>query len=321
MSAIHKRLYSSLKQEFKLLSRVFKLYLPEEYPYDVVGGEKNIKQADFDDRIDIVPVADPNIFSQTQRISLAQTELQLAQSNPQIHNLYEIYRKMYEALGVKDIDKILIQPARPMPKDPALEHIDALGGQPFQAFRGQDHRAHITSHLNFMSTNIARNNPVIMGALEKNIFEHISLMALEQVEIEFTTQLQQLQQLSQDPMAAQNPQMQMQVQQLQMQIESRKAILIAEMMDEFMKEEQRITSQFDNDPIAKLKSRELDLQAQENARKSKEGQEKINLDKMRAMMNQMNTQEKLQQNEDLAELRAATSIAKQQLSDMNKKIQ
>ena len=172
-----------------------------------------------------------------------------------------------------------------------------------------------------MSTNMARNNPVIMGSLEKNIFEHISLMALEQVEIEFTTQLQQLQQLSQDPMAAQNPQMQMQVQQLQMQIESRKAILIAEMMDEFMKEEQRITSQFDNDPIAKLKSRELDLQAQENARKTKEGQEKINLDKMRAMMNQTNTQEKLQQNEDLAELRAATSIAKQQFSDMNKKIQ
>jgi hypothetical protein len=321
MSAIHKRLYASMKQEFKLLSRVFSLYLPPEYPYDVVGGARTIKQTDFDDRVDIVPVADPNIFSQTQRISLAQTQLQLAQSNPQIHNLYEAYRKMYEALGVRDIDKILNVPEPPMPKDPALEHIDSLSGKPFQAFRGQDHRAHITAHLNFMSTNIARNNPVIMGALEKNIFEHISLMALEQVEIEFTTQLQQLQQLSQDPMAAQNPQVQMQVQQLQMQIESRKAILIAEMMDEFMKEEQRITSQFDNDPIAKLKSRELDLVAQENARKSKEGQEKINLDKMRAMMNQMNTQEKLQQNEDLAELRAATSIAKQQFSDMNKKIQ
>ncbi len=321
MSAIHKRLYASMKQEFKLLSRVFTLYLPPEYPYDVVGGQRTIKQTDFDDRVDIVPVADPNIFSQTQRISLAQTQLQLAQSNPQIHNLYEAYRKMYEALGVRDIDKILNVPQPPMPKDPALEHIDSLSGQPFQAFRGQDHRAHITAHLNFMSTNMARNNPIIMGALEKNIFEHISLMALEQVEIEFTTQLQQLQQLSQDPMAAQNPQVQMQVQQLQMQIESRKAILIAEMMDEFMKEEQRITSQFDNDPIAKLKSRELDLQAQENARKAKEGQEKINLDKMRAMMNQMNTQEKMQQNEDLAELRAATSIAKQQFSDMNKKIQ
>ena len=321
MSAIHKRLYASLKLEFKLLSRVFKLYLPEEYPYDVVGGQKNIKQVDFDDRIDIVPVADPNIFSQTQRISLAQTELQLAQSNPQIHNLYEIYRKMYEALGVKDIDKILIQPARPMPKDPALEHIDALGGQPFQAFRGQDHRAHVTAHLNFMSTNIAKNNPMIMGSLEKNIFEHISLMALEQVELEFAQELQQIQMLSQNTQAAQDPAVQAQVQEFQMKLESRKAILIAEMMDEFMKEEKKITSQFDNDPIAALKSRELDLQAQENFRKKQEGQDRINLDKMRAMMNQMNTQEKFQQNEDLAELRAATSIAKQQFSNMNKKIQ
>jgi hypothetical protein len=228
---------------------------------------------------------------------------------------------MYEALGVKDIDKILIQPARPMPKDPALEHIDALGGQPFQAFRGQDHRAHVTAHLNFMSTNIAKNNPMIMGSLEKNIFEHISLMALEQVELEFAQELQQIQMLSQNPQALQDPQVQAQVQEFQMKLESRKAILIAEMMDEFMKEERKITSQFDNDPIAALKSRELDLQAQENARKKQEGQERINLDKMRAMMNQMNTQEKLEQNEDLAELRAATSIAKQQFSNMNKKIQ
>ena len=149
MSAIHKRIYSALKNEFRILARVFKLYLPPEYPYDVVGGQKMIKQSDFDDRVDILPVADPNIFSQTQRISLAQTELQLAASNPQIHNQYEVYRNMYEALGVKDIDKILIRPQPPQPKDPALEHIDALAGTPFQAFPGQDHRAHMTAHLNF----------------------------------------------------------------------------------------------------------------------------------------------------------------------------
>ena len=185
MSAIHKRIYAALKQEFKLLARVFKLYLPAEYPYDVVGGQNTIKQSDFDDRVDILPVADPNIFSQTQRISLAQTELQLAQSNPGIHNMYNAYRHMYEALGVKDIDQVLIRPQPPQPKDPALEHIDALAGKPFQAFPGQDHRAHITAHLNFMATNMARNNTVIMAALEKNIFEHISLMAQEQVEVEF----------------------------------------------------------------------------------------------------------------------------------------
>src|SRR6056300_1721710 len=195
MSAIHKRIYSALKNEFRLMARVFKLYLPQEYPYDVVGGQRMIKQQDFDDRVDILPVADPNIFSQTQRISLAQTELQLSTSNPGIHNQYAVYRNMYEALGVKDIDKILIRPQPPQPKDPALEHIDALAGKPFQAFPGQDHRAHMTAHLNFMATNIARNNPAVMASLEKNIFEHISLMAQEQVEVEFREELQQLQQM------------------------------------------------------------------------------------------------------------------------------
>jgi hypothetical protein len=325
MSAIHKRIYAALKKEFKLLARVFKLYLPQEYPYDVVGAEKNIKQSDFDDRVDILPVADPNIFSQTQRISLAQTELQLAASNPAIHNQYEVYRNMYEALGVKDIDKILIRPQPPQPKDPALEHIDALAGAPFQAFPGQDHRAHMTAHLNFMATNIARNAPVVMAALEKNIFEHISLMAQEQVEIEFRNEMQQLQQMQQQmasPQLQQNPQMaQQMVQQLQIQtrmlsekIESRKAVLIAEMMEEFMKEEKKITSQFDNDPLTALKSRELDLQAQENERKKKADQDQLNIDRMKAMMNQSTDQQKLQQNEELARMRANTSIEKTILS-------
>src|SRR5210317_625585 len=316
MSAIHKRIYSALKNEFRLMARVFKLYLPQQYPYDVVGGQRMIMQSDFDDRVDILPVADPNIFSQTQRISLAQTELQLATSNPQMHNMYQAYRNMYEALGVKNIDGVLIKPMQPMPKDPALEHIDALGGRQFQAFPGQDHRSHITAHLNFMATNIARNNPMVMASLEKNIFEHISLMAQEQVELEFRDEMQQLQQMQMQ--AQQNPAMaqkiQMQVMQMTQKIEARKAQLVADMMEEFMKEEQKITSQFDNDPIAKLRSRELDLRAQENARKEKESNERMDLDKMKAMMNQQNQDEKLKQNEELAKLRADTSIEKTVLS-------
>ena len=312
MSAIHKRIYSALKNEFKLMARVFKLYLPQEYPYDVVGGQRMIKQTDFDDRVDILPVADPNIFSQTQRISLAQTELQLATSNPQMHNMYQAYRNMYEALGVKNIDSILVRPMQPTPKDPALEHIDALAGRQFQAFPGQDHRAHITAHLNFMATNIARNNPMVMASLEKNIFEHISLMSQEQIELEFRDELVQLQQMQM--MAQQNPQLQQQLMMLQQKIEARKAQLIAEMMEEFMQEEKKITSQFDNDPIAKLRSRELDLRAMENDRKAKDADERLNLDKMRAMMNQMNQEDKLQQNEELANLRADTSIEKTVLS-------
>jgi len=316
MSAIHKRLYAAMKKEFTILGRVFKTYLPPEYPYDVVGGQKQIKQMDFDDRIDILPVADPNIFSQTQRISMAQTELQLATSNPQLHNQYAIYRNMYEALGVKNIDTILKKPPQPTPKDPALEHIDALAGKPFQAFPGQDHRAHITAHLNFMATNMVRNAPMVSASIQKNCLEHISLMGQEQIELEFKNELQQLAQMQQ--MMQQNPQIQQQMVPLQQKIEARKAILIADMMEDYMKEEKQITGDYGNDPIAQLRARELDIRAQDNEQKKKEAEDRLNLEKMKTMMNQGVQDEKLDQNEELANLRADTSIEKQEMANENR---
>ena len=322
MSAIHKRIYVSLKNEFKMLARVFKLYLPEQYPYDVIGGQRMIKKQDFDDKIDILPIADPNIFSQTQRISIAQAELQLAQSNPAMHNMYNAYRAMYEALGVKNIDMILKPVARPVPMDPSVEAIQALAGKPFQAFKGQDHRAHITAHLNFMTSSMARNNPMVTASMQKNIFEHISLMALEQVEVEFKDQIIQMQQMQQqmqaNPALAQDPQLQQQMMALNMQIESRKAVLIAEMFEDYAKEEQELMGEYGNDPIAKLKARELDIRAKDDFVKAEQAQEKINLDRMKAMMNQQNKDEKLEQNEELAELRAATSLAKQEMANQSK---
>jgi len=312
MSAIHKRLYAALKQEFKLLAKIFATYLPPEYPYDVVGASRVVKLTDFDERIDILPVADPNIFSMTQRVTLAQTELQLAMSNPGMHNLYMAYRTMYEAIGVKNIDQILPPPPPPQPKDPALENIDALGQKPFQAFPGQDHRAHITSHLNFMATNMVRNNPPVMAALQKNCLEHISLMAQEQIQLEFREEMQMLPQMQKQ--AVQNPQVQQQFQEISQKIEARKAILIAEMTEEFMKEEKKITSQFDHDPLLKLKSREVDLKAMENQRKETETEARINLDKAKLVQNKDLTEEKLDQNEDLAQLRADTSITKSIMS-------
>ena len=322
MSAIHKRIYVSLKHEFKMLGRIFKTYLPAEYPYDVVGGTRQIKQQDFDDKIDILPIADPNIFSQSQRISIAQAELQLAQSNPQMHNMYNAYRAMYEALGVKNIDTILVKPQKPTPMDPAVEAIQSLGGKPFQAFKGQDHRAHITAHLNFMSSSMARGNPQVTATMQKNIFEHISLMALEQVEVEFKEQIMQMQMIQQqmqaNPQMQQDPMIQQQVMGLTMQIEARKAVLIAEMFEDFAKEEQEMLGEYANDPIAKLKARELDIRAKDDFVSAQQAQEKINLDKMKAMMNQQNKDEKLAQNEDLAELRAATSIAKQEMANRSK---
>jgi hypothetical protein len=318
MSAIHKRLYVGLKQEFKLLANVFKTYLPPVYPYDVPGATRNIKVQDFDDRIDILPVADPNIFSQTQRISMAQSQLQLAQSNPQIHDLYQAYRSMYEALGVKNIAAILPPPLQPQPIDPSMEEIAAMSMKPFQAFPGQDHKAHIDSHLNFMKSNTVQNNPAVMGALQKNILERISLMSQEQIQLEFKEELMQAQQiqmaLKQNP---NNPQMVQEAQRLAQVMNARKAVLIAELTKDYMDEEQKIINEFGGDPLIKLKSRELDLKARQNEARKAFDEGRISLDTMKAMMNQQNTEEKLEQNEDLAELRAETSLTKTVLSNQN----
>jgi len=330
MSAIHKRLYVGLKQEFKLLAEVFKTYLPPSYPYDVPNARKEIKVSDFDDRVDILPVADPNIFSQTQRISMAQMQLQLAQSNPQLHNLYQAYRSMYEAVGVKNINAILPAPLKPIPMDPALEHIVAMSNKPFQAFGGQDHKAHIDAHLHFMSLNMVQNNPMVMAAIQKNILEHISFMAQEQVQLEFIEELKELQMLQQqmgpmmqNPQAMQqNPQAmqaQQRVQQITNQIEARKAILIAEMTAEYAKEENEITGGYGGDPLMKLKARELDLRAMDNERKKDYDEDRIGLDTMKVMVGDQQHDEKLEQNEELAELRAGVSLTKQRMADKSKR--
>jgi hypothetical protein len=308
MSAIHKRLYASLKNEFELLAKVFATYLPPTYPYDVVGGTREIKAADFDEKIDILPVADPNIFSQSQRINLAQTEMQLAMSNPQMHNLYQVYRTMYEAIGVKNIDLILPPPQPPTPVDPSIEHINAMTGQPFQAFAGQDHTAHIEAHLNFMQLNMIQNNPAAMASIQKNVLEHISIMAQEQIQLEFSKELMQMPMLQQQ--AQMNPQIQLQLQQMMQMIESRKAKLIAQMTKDYMDEETKINLGA-TDPLVQLKSREIDLRAMENERKKKEAEDRLNLDKLKVMSNRQVADEKLEQNEDLAKLRAGVSLAKQ----------
>jgi hypothetical protein len=320
MSAIHKRLYVGLKQELKLLAEVFASYLPPEYPYDVPGASRQIKVNDFSPEVDILPVSDPNIFSQTQRIGMAQTQLQLAQSNPQIHDIYQAYRSMYEAIGVKNVNAILPPPIQPQPLDPVLEEIAAMGMKPIQAFPGQDHKAHIDSHLSFMQSNTVQNNPAIMGALQKNILERISLMAQEQIQIEFEEELMQAQRmqmmLQQQP---QNQQLINQANQLMSTINSRKAVLISEMMKEYMTEEQKVISEFSGDPLIRLKARELDLRARQNEADRAYDEGRISLDTMKAMMNQQNTEDKLEQNEDLAKLRAETSLTKQVMTDQSKK--
>jgi hypothetical protein len=328
MSAIHKRLYQSMKCEFMLLAQNFATFLPKAYPYDIVGGQRQIFAADFDNRVDIIPVADPNIFSQTQRITVAQTELQMAMSNPQMHNIYQAYRHMYEALGVKDIDLLLPPPPQPAPMDPASENILALNGKKIQAFPKQDHQAHMRAHLQFMGTMMARNNPKCLSILQQNCMEHINLMATEQIEIEFAEELQELVAVQQEmqllvqqlgPQVQQNPdfvQFQQKIQTIQIAIEARKSQLIAEFTSDYAKAEKEVLNQVENDPVLKLKDRDLDLKAREEQRKEEEGQQKANLDMMKLMQNRDIADEKLEQDDNHAKLRASVSLAKQGINQM-----
>ena len=328
MSAIHKRIYAAMKCEFMLLANNFAIYLPKMYPYDIVGGQRQVFAQDFDERVDIIPVADPNIFSQTQRITVAQTELQLAMSNPGMHNLYEAYRHMYEALGVKDVNKLLPPPPQPQPLDPASENILALNGKKIQAFPQQDHQAHMRAHLQFMGTTMVRNNPKALGILQQNCMEHINLMSNEQVQMEFaeeiakTTSLQQQMQVMMQqmgPQAQQNPQfMQMQkdIQQLGVIMESRKAVLIAEFTEDYAKAEKEVLNQIENDPLLKLKDREIDLKAREEARKKEEAEDKLNMEKMKLMQNRNISEDRLEQDDEHAKLRASVSLAKSGIQKM-----
>jgi hypothetical protein len=262
MSAIHKRCYYAMKQEFKLLGQVIAEYLPPEYPYAVYGAERVIKVVDFDDRVDILPVADPNIFSMSQRVTLAQTQLQIAQSNPQLHNLHEAYRRVYEALGTKEIPQILKPEQKPFPKDPAIENMESLQMLPMTAFPDQDHDAHIAAHSAFMRTRMVQINPMVYANLQGHISQHVSMKASAEV----------MAMMQQDPnlmaIAQQNPQA------FQSMYNSEVAKRIAQITAELAQNETMMDAQ-KSDPVIMLKQRELDLRAMDLQRRAQEGSMKI----------------------------------------------
>jgi hypothetical protein len=193
MSAVHKRLHYAMKQEFKILARVMSESLPQQYPYTVPGGDESIMREDFDDRVDVVPVSNPNVFSQAQRIVMAQTKLQLASQAPELHNLNEVYRDMYEALGVTDVDRIMkaVPTDEPVPIDPAQENINALDMLELHAFEGQNHQAHITAHLVFGASPMVGGMPPVAISLQKHVMEHVQIAAKEQAAVAYLQQVQQ----------------------------------------------------------------------------------------------------------------------------------
>ena len=301
MSAIHKRLYYGMKQEFKILARVFSEYLPPEYPYDVFGGERTIKQKDFDDRIDILPVADPNIFSMSQRVTLAQTQLQIAQTNPGIHNIYEAYRRVYTALGTKQIDELLIKPENPTPKDPAIENMEGLQMRLPKAFPEQDHEAHIEAHKTFMQSRMVQINPQVYALFQGHISEHISMLSTIEI----------MGVMRQDPQMAQLEQQD--PEQFQAMAASQIAKRVNALTTQLLQQE----GGQQQDPLVALKQRELDLKAMDIQMKAKKDEMKMEQQQEQFEDKMDLDSEKLQQDKQLAEARLKAQLLRDQSKKQN----
>jgi hypothetical protein len=304
MSAIHKRMHYAQRIEFKLLARIFAESLPPVYPYEVQGDLQTLKASDFDERIDIVPVSDPTIFSMSQRITLAQTQLQLAQAAPEMHNMYEAFRRMYSAMGVQNIEAILPPPSGPQPLDPGQENATALSGGALTAFRKQNHNAHIDAHRAFFSSALVKTNPQTMMILQSHIAEHVALQAREEVEQEMQKELEEMQAKAGGQIP---PEQQNEMQEL---LESKIAERIVQMTEQMVTEEQQMMGEQGQDPLIELKQQEINLKAQDLQRKAAADEAKVAMDAAKLAQNEELTEAKLDSQEDIAQLRANVNLSK-----------
>ena len=305
MSAVHKRLHYAMKKEFKMLSRVMSEYLPQEYPFSVEGGDRSIMASDFDDRVDVVPVSNPNVFSQAQRIALAQSQLQIAQQAPQMHDLHEAYRRVYEALGVRDIDKILLPQSsdEPEPKDPAQENIDALSDTVLKAFEGQDHDAHIITHLTFGTSPMVAQNPIVAINLQKHILEHVKIKAQEQAAVQL------MQQTGGQPLN----------QELELELDAMVARIVAQEMQNLKQLSAQISGQGQEgpDPLVQLKQQELQLDAQRQQAELAMDQQELAMDQQRMQNKQQEFQQRLQSQERQTQARIQAALERELLKQQN----
>ena len=296
MSAVHKRLHYAMRQEFKILARVMSESLPQEYPYSVAGDESSIMASDFDDRIDVIPVSNPNVFSQAQRIALSQTKMQLAAQAPEMHNMHEVYRDMYESLGVTDVDRIMkaVPDDEPRPLDPAQENINALDQIELRAFAGQDHQAHITAHLVFGSSPMVAQMPQVAVALQKHILEHVKIQAEE-------AGMQQMQQAQGGDEA-----------QMEMQYQAVVAQLIAQGMQQVKQLSGQLSGQ-GPDPLIKLKEKELEIKAQSEQSDAQMDQARLQLDAQNQQMRGEQFQQRLESQEQQTAARIDSAMQRELL--------
>ena len=306
MSAVHKRLHYAMRKEFKILARVMSESLPQEYPYSVPGGDQKIMQSDFNDRVDVVPVSNPNVFSQAQRIMMAQTKMQLATQAPEIHNIHEVYRDMYEALGVPDVDRIMksVPMEEPAPIDPAQENINSLDMLPLKAFEGQDHQAHITAHLVFGTSPIVGSMPPVAMTIQKHVMEHVQIAAREQAADGY---LQQVQQSGGQP--ADDEQM--------LEIERSTARFIAEGLQKVKELSGELSGAGAPDPLIQLKEQEIQAKAQNDQADNEIDQAKLQLDSQNQEMRSEQFDERIAAQERQTSARIQAAMEREILKQRN----
>ena len=296
MSAVHKRLHYAMRQEFKILARVMSETLPPEYPYSIEGADQSVMATDFDDRVDVIPVSNPNAFSQSQRILLAQTKLQLATQAPEMHNMHEVFRDMYEALGVTDVDRLMkaVPDEESVPLDPAQENINALDNVKLEAFSGQNHQAHIMAHLVFGASPMVGQLPPVALSMQKHIMEHVKIGAEEQA-------MSQMQQAG--PLPADQQEMQYQM-------------MVAQFVAEGMQQVKQLSGQVSGqgpDPLLQLKEKELEIKAQAEQADSQIDQAKLQLDAQNQQMRAEQFQQRLASQESQTDKRIESAMQRELL--------
>ena len=291
LSAIHKRLHYAQRQELRILAEVIKNYLPNEYPYQVPNANAQVKVDDFDDRIDVVPVSDPAMFSMSQRVTIAQTQLQLAQAAPQIHDLHEAYRRMYSALGIQNIDDLLPPKDEAMPKDPVSENIDSLIGKPLKAFQSQNHDAHVATHSAFLQDPNIQKNQIASSVLMAHMQEHLGMKYKQQVE-----------QILGRPLPPEG---------MVMDPEQEAALAEATAMatQQISQMAQQAAGTGQADPIVQLKQQELQIQQAEVQRKAMADQQKAQLEAAKLQQDAALKRAEISSDEDIAALRANVTMA------------
>ena len=270
-SAIQARIHASLKQEYKILATIIRDYTDPAYPYETEDGE-GIKAEDFDDRIDVVPVSDPNASTMAQRIMQYQAALQLAQQSPNLYDMPLLHRQMMELIGIPNADRVVPNQEEVPPKDPISENQDMLTLAPVKAYEYQDHEAHMRVHMVLKNdpqlAQEVQNSPAggaVSGALDAHVREHLAFVFRKQIEEELGITL---------PPAEE---------QLPPRLESQLAKLVADAADQMMNKKQQQQqaeeiAQQQQDPIVQMREREVATLEQEQQRKQAADQAKQQVD-------------------------------------------